>query len=105
MLGQDIGIDLGTSTILIYVKGRGIITKEPAVVAVDKESGKVLALTEGEKVRIESIADPSRYFVANYLDVIVVPADLGAYRIVNLGEGDVTMHKTCLKEGFEACAK
>ncbi len=65
----------------------------------------VLALTEGEKVRIESINDPSRSFTANYLDVIVVPADLGAYRIVNLGQGDVTVHKTCLKEGFEACAK
>lgn len=44
MLGQDIGIDLGTSTILIYVKGRGIVAKEPAVVAVDKESNRLLAV-------------------------------------------------------------
>ncbi len=44
MLGQDIGIDLGTSTILIYVKGRGIVAKEPAVVAVDKDSNRLLAV-------------------------------------------------------------
>ncbi|MBR5153093.1 MAG: rod shape-determining protein MreB [Clostridia bacterium] len=43
-LGQDIGIDLGTSTILIYVKGRGIVAKEPAVVAVDKDSNRLLAV-------------------------------------------------------------
>jgi len=44
MLGQDIGIDLGTSTVLIYVKGRGIVAKEPAVVAVDKDSNRLLAV-------------------------------------------------------------
>ena len=42
MFGQDIGIDLGTSTILIYVKGRGIVAKEPAVVAVDKDTNRLL---------------------------------------------------------------
>lgn len=42
MFGQDIGIDLGTSTILIYVKGRGVIAKEPAVVAMDKDSNRLL---------------------------------------------------------------
>ena len=65
----------------------------------------VLALTEGEQVRVESQADPDRHFVANYLDVIVVPADFGPYRIVNLGQGPVTVHKTCLKDSFETCAK
>ena len=56
-------------------------------------------------MRIESQADPARHFVANYLDVIVVPADFGPYRIVNLGQGPVTVHKTCLKDSFETCAK
>lgn len=44
MLGQDIGIDLGTSSILIYVKERGISVSEPSVVAMDKESGQLLAV-------------------------------------------------------------
>ncbi len=51
MLGQDIGIDLGTSSILIYVKGRGIIAKEPSVVAIDKETNRLLAVgTEAQEM-------------------------------------------------------
>ncbi len=38
---QDIAIDLGTATVLIYVKGKGIVLREPSVVAVDTETGKV----------------------------------------------------------------
>ncbi len=44
MFGQDIGIDLGTSSILVYVKGRGLVAKEPAVVAVDKDTNRLLAV-------------------------------------------------------------
>lgn len=42
--GNDIGIDLGTATILIYMKGKGIILQEPTVVAVDTDTGKLLAV-------------------------------------------------------------
>ncbi len=44
MKNKDIGIDLGTANILIFVKGEGIVLSEPSVVAIDKESGKVLAI-------------------------------------------------------------
>lgn len=40
----DIGIDLGTANILVYVKGKGIVLKEPSVVAIDKVKNKVLAV-------------------------------------------------------------
>ncbi|MDD2213394.1 MAG: rod shape-determining protein [Oscillospiraceae bacterium] len=43
-LGLDIGIDLGTATVLIYVKGKGIVLREPSVVAVNAKTGKVLAV-------------------------------------------------------------
>ena len=46
---QDIGIDLGTASVLVYVKGRGIVLREPSVVAVDKKSGRMLAI--GEEAR------------------------------------------------------
>ena len=36
----DIGIDLGTSSILVYAKGKGIVLKEPSVVAYDKDADK-----------------------------------------------------------------
>ena len=44
MRNKDIGIDLGTANILIYVRGEGIVLSEPSVVAIDKDSGKVLAI-------------------------------------------------------------
>ncbi|MEA4814238.1 MAG: rod shape-determining protein MreB [Oscillospiraceae bacterium] len=41
-LAMDIGIDLGTASVLVYVKGKGIVLNEPSVVAMDKNSGKLL---------------------------------------------------------------
>ncbi|OEH93339.1 rod shape-determining protein [Bacillus solimangrovi] len=49
MFGRDIGIDLGTANVLIHVKGRGIVLDEPSVVAIDKVTGKALAV--GEEAR------------------------------------------------------
>ena len=39
---QDLGIDLGTSNVLIYADGKGVVIREPSVVAVDKNSGRIL---------------------------------------------------------------
>ncbi len=44
VIGRDMGIDLGTATTLIYVKGKGIVLEEPSIVAIDKENNKVLAV-------------------------------------------------------------
>ena len=44
MFTMDIGIDLGTANILIFIKGKGIVLREPAVVAVDRDSNRVLAV-------------------------------------------------------------
>ncbi len=44
VFGTDIGIDLGTATVLIYVKNKGIVLREPSVVAVDLDTGKILAV-------------------------------------------------------------
>lgn len=48
-LGQDIGIDLGTATVIAYVKGKGIVLREPSVVAVDNNTKEVLAV--GQEAR------------------------------------------------------
>ncbi len=47
--GQDIGIDLGTASVIAYTKGKGIVLREPSVVAVDNNTGEVLAV--GEEAR------------------------------------------------------
>ena len=44
LLAKDVAIDLGTANTIIYVKGRGIVLREPSVVAIDRYSGKVLAV-------------------------------------------------------------
>lgn len=49
MAASDMGIDLGTSSILVYTKGKGVVLKEPSVVAYDKDADKVKAI--GEEAR------------------------------------------------------
>ncbi len=66
-----------------------------------KDLFHVLALTEGERVRVEALCDSSRGYTFDYLEMVVVPADFGPYRIVNLGVGPVTVHKTLLKDGIQ----
>ena len=62
-----------------------------------KDDFHVLALVDGEKVRVESVEDPSRYFDLNMLDIVVVPATFGKYRVVNKGIRVAVVHKTMLK--------
>ncbi len=47
--GKDIGIDLGTATVLVYVRGKGIVLNEPSVVAIERTTNRVLAI--GEEAR------------------------------------------------------
>ncbi|OAB42908.1 rod shape-determining protein [Paenibacillus glacialis] len=46
MLSKDIGIDLGTANVLIYVKGRGVVLNEPSVVTIERDTKKILAVGE-----------------------------------------------------------
>ena len=50
LISNDIGIDLGTSSILVYIKGRGVVLKEPSVVAYDRDTNKIKAI--GEEARL-----------------------------------------------------
>ena len=83
---NDIGVDLGTSNVLIYMKGKGIMLREPAVVAVERDSRKILAvgsdayrmigrtpgnvvavrpLRQGTVADVELTSTMLRYFVSN----------------------------------------
>ena len=48
-MSTSVGIDLGTANVLVYVKGKGIVLREPSVVAVDKDNDTILAI--GEEAR------------------------------------------------------
>ncbi|HYF84399.1 MAG TPA: rod shape-determining protein [Clostridia bacterium] len=50
--GQDIGIDLGTASVLVYIKGKGIVLREPSVVAIDRNSNKILAVGEDARLML-----------------------------------------------------
>ncbi|HML89200.1 MAG TPA: rod shape-determining protein [Methylomusa anaerophila] len=51
-LSRDMGIDLGTANTLVHVKGRGIVLREPSVVAIQRDTGEVLAVGEEAKQMI-----------------------------------------------------
>lgn len=44
LITTDVGIDLGTSSVLVYVKGKGIVLREPSVVAIDNDTGKIVRI-------------------------------------------------------------
>ncbi|MCL2684405.1 MAG: rod shape-determining protein, partial [Synergistaceae bacterium] len=48
-LSDEVGIDLGTANVLVYIKGKGVVLSEPSVVAINKENEQILAV--GEEAR------------------------------------------------------
>ncbi len=66
-----------------------------------KDRFHVLVLVEGEQILVRSLADPDRFFVQRYMDMVVVPASFGPYEIINQGVGGIVVHKTMLREGYE----
>ncbi len=49
---QDIGIDLGTASVLVFIKGKGIVLKEPSVVAIDRNTNKILQVGEDARLML-----------------------------------------------------
>ena len=60
----------------------------------------MLTLVDGERVRIRSLAHPERCYEASFMDLVVVPADMGEYVIENLGKEPISVHKTLLRDGY-----
>ncbi|MBP5282504.1 MAG: rod shape-determining protein, partial [Lachnospiraceae bacterium] len=52
MQGTDIGIDLGTASILVYIRGKGVVLKEPSVVAMDRDTNKIKAIGEDARLML-----------------------------------------------------
>ena len=55
MFSSDIGIDLGTASVLVYIKGKGVVLKEPSVVAFDRDTNKIKAI--GEEARLMIVCE------------------------------------------------
>lgn len=77
MFSHDIGIDLGTANTLIYMKHKGIVLREPSVVAMNVKSGSILALGNEAKQMIGST--PSSISVIRPLkDGVIADFDIAA---------------------------
>ena len=84
----DLGIDLGTSNVVIYMKGRGVVFREPSIVAVDRETSQIVAfgmeayrmigrtpsniniirpLAQGEIIDFDLTASMLRYYISNVI--------------------------------------
>ena len=63
---KDIGIDLGTASVLVYVKGKGVVLNEPSVVAIDKNTGKIAKTVDLSDEQIKMLVDVAeRKYVNN----------------------------------------
>lgn len=65
------------------------------------EKFHVLTLVDGDHVRIRSVEHPERYFDLDFMEIACVPASMGKYVIENLGKEPISVHKTCLRDGYE----
>ncbi|MBR1742070.1 MAG: rod shape-determining protein, partial [Lachnospiraceae bacterium] len=52
MASSNIGIDLGTANVLVYIKGRGVVLREPSVVAFDRDTNKIKAIGEDARLML-----------------------------------------------------
>lgn len=57
IFSNDIGIDLGTATTLVYIKGEGIVLREPSVVAINRQNNRVMAVGEEAKLMVGRTPD------------------------------------------------
>ena len=58
----NIGIDLGTANVLVYIKGKGVVLQEPSVVAYDRDTSKIKAIGEEARHRCGASFEAGRYF-------------------------------------------
>ena len=98
MMSTDIGIDLGTASILVYIKGKGVVLKEPSVVAFDRDTNKIKAI--GEEARLMLGRTPGNIVAVRplkfirYWKVLVVP-------VLRFGMPDFA---SCLRTDCLVCA-
>ena len=107
--GQDIGIDLGTATVIAYVKGKGIVLREPSVVAVNSQTGDVLAVgaeARGEpysgQVAVASVV-LNRVKSSSFPNTVAgVIYERGAFSVVADGQINLTPNQTAISAARDA---
>ena len=119
MMPHDIGIDLGTANVLIYLKGQGVVLNEPSVVAIDSNSKKALAVgsdarnmlgrTPGEVIAIKPMKDgviadfdTTELMLEHFIKKAGVKSLFGKPRILICCPSNITgVEKQAIKEAAE----
>ena len=87
MVGSDIGIDLGTANVLVYIKGKGVVLREPSVVAFDRDTNKIKAI--GEDARLMLGRTPGNIVAVRPLEIMWKdPFQETTYKCVCAKRGD-----------------
>ena len=81
MSSNDMGIDLGTASILVYIKGKGVVLKEPSVVAIDRDTNRIMAI--GEEARLMIGRTPGNIVAIRPLRQGVI-SDIPSEKILNI---------------------
>ncbi len=92
---------LGKTDLMYYMTRR--LDMEPGVTAEFKNnfgSFTVLTLVDGEEVMVRSKSHPEFSYHQKFLDIVLVPADIEDYEIINIGYQPAVVHKTMLRENF-----
>jgi len=100
LFSHDVGIDLGTANTLVMVKGRGIVIDEPSVVAIDRQTKKILAIG-AEAKRMVGRTPASIVAVRPLKDGVIsdfeVTERMLAYFIRSVHERNVQMNQRCFE--------
>ena len=91
MLAKKIGIDLGTSTVLIYVRGEGIVVNEPSLVAVNRDGTRILAVG-GQSYPGCGTSGDGYAIGRSFGHTIVVSPDSKSVYVTNFGDSQVSQY-------------
>jgi mannose-6-phosphate isomerase class I len=91
---------LGKTDLMYYMTRR--LDMEPGAAAAFENEGAftVLTLVDGEEVLVRSKSHPELCYHQKFLDIVLVPASISDYEIVNIGYQPAVVHKTMLRENF-----
>ena len=94
--------DLGKTDLMYYMTKNVFMDTNAKAEFSNNGQFTVLTLVDGENVRVYSKSNPDFYYDQKFLDIVVVPASITDYVIENTGYQPCVVHKTMLKEGYEA---
>ena len=97
-MSKNIGIDLGTSNVIVYAKGKGIVLREPSVVAAETRGGKVVAVGNEAKMMLHKVRGWPADMLSRVMEVRqIVEPPATAIAAVRRDEKDLTKMRECLR--------